>query len=123
MTTPLPRLKDAGSFGDVVPDAENVGPASADDAAKEKAEQERALEVLGQKASPERQAREDAVNARGNLFDPEVDDQAAPVDRSKLIQSDTTNRKEETKLRRLEGRPQKDSLAAIEERLNIKRNK
>ncbi len=117
VTTKLPKMGQAGTFGGA------SGGLSAELAAKEKEalDKKQAMEVLGVTTSEDRLARENSVNRRGRLFDPQIDGaKEAPIDPSGLIQPDDTNRKEEAKLRKLE-RPQYDSLQAIEERLRVKR--
>ncbi len=122
IATKLPKLKEAGAFGDVAIPEPEAGPSTPAQAAKEKAEQAKAMELLGATTSAEREARENAVNSRGLLFDSKVDEPVEPIDPDGLIKADTENRRLESKLRKQEAR-NKDSLAAIEERLNIKRTK
>lgn len=86
-------------------------------------EAERAARVLGMKETEEANARENAVNARGKLFDPAVDADPSDskLDRNGLLGNDSRAREdEEAKLRKFE-KHKSDSLAAIEERLNINR--
>ena len=114
VTTSLPQMKDANAFG---------GASTGDEIAPAKTTPDKSLQVLGVTATSEQQAREETVNKRGRLFDPDIDTvKEGEVDKNGLLQVDTTNEKEELKLRKFERRD-RDSLAAIEERLKIKRKK
>lgn len=114
VTTSLPQIKDTNSFG---------GASGADELAPVKTTPDESLQVLGVTSTNEQQARQETVNKRGRLFDPDIDTvKEGEVDKNGLMQVDTTNEKEELKLRKFERRDH-DSLAAIEERLKIKRKK
>ena len=115
ITTSIPHMKDANGFGDAgLSDTSGTSSTSTPD---------HSLQVLGVTSTAEQQARQETVNKRGRLFDPEIDAvKEGEVDKNGLLHVDTTNEKEELKLRKFERRD-RDSLAAIEERLKIKRNK
>jgi len=106
-------MQDTNSFGEATLTNGDSKAATAD----------QSLQVLGVRSTDEQTAREETINKRGRLFDPEFDSQKdAEVGKDALMHVDTTNEKEELKLRKFERR-EHDSLAAIEERLKIKRNK
>ncbi|MFN8391986.1 MAG: hypothetical protein U0136_16975 [Bdellovibrionota bacterium] len=123
ISTAIPKLPDPTTFGGVplgtLPSADTQRTAPI----KDPAEKEKALEVLGVKPSAERLARDQAMNERGRLFVPDAEDsQDEKVDKNGLIAGDPEQRSaEEARLRKFEKRSG-DSLAAIEERLNIKRH-
>lgn len=119
ISTAVPRFPEGGAFG-VPADPNRAAAAAAAAAAEAELKEKEAMKVLGVIPTEEQQAREQALNNRGTLFEEEAGEEK-PLDKKGLLAGDTTNRRQEAKLRKLEKKPS-DAFSAIEERLKIKRH-
>ena len=118
ISTVVPTIPTSTTFGGLPQDAYPAVDPRANPATSSSVQQ-KALQVLGVKPSADRSAREQSSNERGRLFSPD-EAVSEKIDKNGLISADEEYQREEAKLRRQERRPG-DSLAIIEERLNIKR--
>lgn len=125
-TVPPKSLKSGNTFGGVATrDGENESaeqqPPQMDGAGMEKAKPE---EILGIDENPDLAAREKVQQKKGSRFDPSSGDEdpaEEELSEAGLVDGvDMTNHREEFMLKRNEKRKE-DTLAHIEERLNIKR--